>query len=130
MSLLRSIARPMLGSMFIYGGLDAVRDPKAKAAKAQPVAPKLAEAAGIEADTVDLVRFNGGVQVAGGVALALGVWPRVAALTLAGSLIPTTLAGHRFWEQDEPSVRRQQTIHFLKNTAMMGGLLMVVSAGK
>jgi uncharacterized membrane protein YphA (DoxX/SURF4 family) len=62
--------------------------------------------------------------------LVLGLLPRVAAAMLAGSLVPTTFAGHRFWEQDDPATREQQTVHFLKNAGMMGGLLMVVSAGK
>jgi uncharacterized membrane protein YphA (DoxX/SURF4 family) len=62
--------------------------------------------------------------------LVLGVLPRVAAATLVGSLVPTTVAAHRFWEKDNPSERGQQTVHFLKNVAMLGGLLMVVSAGK
>ena len=130
MSLLRSIARPMLGGMFVYGGIDALRDPKSKATGAATVAPKVADLAGVDADPVDVVRITGAVQVAGGLMLVLGVLPRVAATALAGSLIPTTLADHRFWEQDDPSAREQQLTHFLKNAATMGGLLMVVSAGK
>jgi len=120
----------MLAGIFIQSGLDAVQNPKPKVPKADKVAPQVAEAVGIDAETVDLVRFNGGVQVVGGVALALGVMPRVAALALAGSLVPTTFAGHRFWEEEDPSARAQQLVHFLKNTAILGGLLIVVSAGK
>ena len=37
--------------------------------------------------------------------------------------MPTTLAGHRFWEEDEEADQRHQRIHFLKNLAMFGGLL-------
>jgi hypothetical protein len=36
--------------------------------------------------------------------------------------VPTTLAGHWFREEDDPKVRDGQTIHFLKNVAMPGGL--------
>ncbi|MDQ1385905.1 MAG: hypothetical protein QOG65_3284, partial [Actinomycetota bacterium] len=54
----------------------------------------------------------------------LGKMPRIAALVLAGSLIPTTIAGHRFWEENEPTKRAGQTIHFLKNLSMLGGLLL------
>ena len=120
----------MLAAMFVYGGLDAVQNPKSKARRAEPIAPKIAEAAGVDADTVQLVRFNGAVQVGAGIALALGVMPRLAALALAGSLVPTTLAGHRFWDEQDPTARQQQTIHFLKNAGILGGLLMVVSEGK
>jgi uncharacterized membrane protein YphA (DoxX/SURF4 family) len=55
------------------------------------------------------------------------VFARPAALVLAGSLIPTTLAGHRFWDAPDPETRRQQTIQFLKNVAMFGGLLLAAA---
>jgi uncharacterized membrane protein YphA (DoxX/SURF4 family) len=56
--------------------------------------------------------------------LATGRLPRVAATVLAVSLVPTTLAGHRFWEGTDPQARAAQRIHFLKNTAMLGGLIL------
>ena len=40
-----------------------------------------------------------------------------------------TLAGHRFWGEEDPPARGEQTIQFLKNAAMMGGLLLVVEHG-
>ena len=52
---------------------------------------------------------------------------RPAAVVLAATLVPTTLAGHRFWEEDDPAARRHQTIHVLKNVAMMGGLLLAAA---
>ena len=73
------------------------------------------------------VRINGAVQVVAGTMLAMNRLPRVAALMLAGSLIPTTLAGHRFWAEPDPSGRAAQRTQFLKNAAMLGGLLVVVS---
>ena len=47
-----------------------------------------------------LVRVNGAVQVGAGVFLAIGKFRRPAAFALIGSIIPTTYAGHRFWEED------------------------------
>src|SRR2546423_8133289 len=118
MTLLSSVARPLLGGIFIYGGLDSVRQPEPKVPAAEKVvgggASRLPGKDAIGFDSAEVVRINGAVQVAAGVALALGVLPRVAALALIGSLVPTTAAGHRFWEQDDPGARRQQTIHFLK----------------
>jgi uncharacterized membrane protein YphA (DoxX/SURF4 family) len=129
MSISSFVARPLLAGMFVYGGIDAFRNPGGKVPRAEKVAPDIADAVGIDADTEQLVQFNGAVQVAAGVTLALGIFPRVSALALAGSLVPTTLAGHRFWEEDEPGPRAQQTIQFLKNAAMLGGLLLVVEHG-
>ena len=129
MNLSSFVARPLIAGMFVYGGLDAYRNPEGKVPRAEKVAPDVAALVGIAADTEQLVQFNGLVQVVAGTALAFGVLPRLAALTLAGSLVPTTLAGHRFWEEDDGAARSQQTIQFLKNAAMMGGLLMIVEHG-
>ena len=123
MSITRRVARPMMAAMFIQGGLDALRNPESKEEKARTVAPGLGHALGLPEDTVTLVRINGGVMVGGGVMLAMGWFPRLAAAALAGSLVPTTLAGHRFWEQTDKQVRAQQTIQFLKNVSMLGGLI-------
>jgi putative oxidoreductase len=46
------------------------------------------------------------VQVVGGALLALGKAPRLAASALAGSLIPTTLAWHAYWEHQDPTARK------------------------
>lgn len=123
------VARPLLAGMFVYGGLDAFRNPAGKVPKAEKVAPDIANLVGIDADTEQLVQFNGAVQIGAGITLALGVFPRLSALLLAGSLVPTTLAGHRFWEAEDDAERTQQTMQFLKNTAMFGGLLLVVEHG-
>jgi uncharacterized membrane protein YphA (DoxX/SURF4 family) len=61
------------------------------------------------------------------VALALGIWPRLAAAVLAGTLVPTTLAGHPYWRIEDPAMRRQQRIHFFKNVGLFGGALLVLS---
>ncbi|MER6752385.1 DoxX family protein [Streptomyces fungicidicus] len=123
MSLLRVLGRPMLASMFVAGGLDAVRNPQNVAPLAESVVrPVTDRVPALPDSTEDCVRLNGAVQVVGGLLLATGRMSRPAALALAVSLIPTTLAAHRFWEED-PAQRAQQRIHFLKNLSMLGGLL-------
>jgi len=42
---------------------------------------------------------------------------------LAATLVPTTAAGHRFWEEEDPAQRSNQRIHFFKNVSMLGGLI-------
>jgi uncharacterized membrane protein YphA (DoxX/SURF4 family) len=46
-------------------------------------------------------------------------------MALAVSMVPTTVAGHPFWEIDEPVKRSQQRVQFLKNLGILGGLLVV-----
>ena len=126
MTIAEVIARPMIGAMFVYGGLDAARHPQSKAPAAHGVTDALAEATGLS--TTQLVRLNGLIQVGAGVAIATGVVPRPAAALLGLSLIPTTLAGHRFWECDDRSERADQTFHFLKNVGILGGLLFAATS--
>jgi uncharacterized membrane protein YphA (DoxX/SURF4 family) len=131
MTLTRMLARPMLASMFVAGGLNAVRHADALATKAKPVTdkivPLLARAlpqAPIPSDPKTLVRVNGAVQIGSGLMLATGKAPRVAATVLAASLVPTTLAAHRFWDEDDPQTASQQRMLFFKNVSAGGGLLL------
>ncbi|MFB7600433.1 DoxX family membrane protein [Streptomyces sp. NPDC056160] len=124
MSLLRVAGRPLLASMFVAGGMNSVRNPEAVTPLAEPVVRPLTERVALLPDrTEQVVRLSGGVQVAAGILLGLGRLPRLSALALAATLVPTTVAGHRFWEAEDPAERAQQRIHFLKNLSMLGGLL-------
>jgi len=111
--------------MFVYGGQDSFRHGDAKAERADTVVGPITSATGL--DAAQLVKINGAVQVVAGAALAFGVFPRPAAAVLAVSLVPTTLAGHRFWEERGPA-RNAQTIQFLKNAAMLGGLVLAATS--
>ncbi|HEX9992815.1 MAG TPA: DoxX family protein [Acidimicrobiales bacterium] len=127
MSLTRRVARPMMAAMFVVGGWDSFRNPDPKAPTAEPVTTKLAGPLNLPDDPATLVKVNGGVQVGAGVLLAIGKLPRLSALALAGTLVPTTLAGHRFWEVEDAQARRGQRIHFLKNLSMLGGLILAAT---
>ncbi|MGW1680487.1 DoxX family protein [Saccharopolyspora sp. NPDC002376] len=128
--LIRRLARPMLAAVFIYGGIGALRDAPNHAKAA---APLLEKATGPIKDSLPeqiptnpetLVRIDGAVKVGAGVMLALGKFPRLASLLLAGSIVPTTLAAHAYWEIDDPQERANQQAHFLKNVGLLGGLLL------
>jgi len=155
----RRIARPMLSSIFVVGGLDAVRDPHDKVAVAESVVDRVAGATGLEAapadatddsaaagvtgvadqargvvqdlaagrplpfETESYIRANGAVQVGAGLLLAIGRAPRLASAALAATLVPTTLAAHRFWEF-EGDERKAQEFQFAKNLSLLGGLVL------
>ena len=127
--LVRRIARPLLASTFVYGGIDTLRNPQSRVPGAAPVVDQITTAADqqlpvqVPRDVEQYVKVNAGAQVAAGSLLALGKLPRLSALVLSVSLVPTTLAGHRFWEHDDPKERFGQTSHFLKNLGLLGGLL-------
>jgi uncharacterized membrane protein YphA (DoxX/SURF4 family) len=118
------VARTSLGAVFIGGGIDSLRSPAPRAEMAAPVTEFAREAVEALPDSdITLVRLNAAVHVGAGSLLVLGKLPRLSALALAGSLIPTTLGGHRFWEASSDQEKTQQQLHFTKNLAMFGGLL-------
>jgi putative oxidoreductase len=131
MTAIRLIARPMLASMFVAGGLDALLHAQSKVPKAEKVtdqvptlAEKIAPGLPVPTDPATLVRINGGAQVLAGLTLATGRLPRISALVLATTLAPTTYAGHPFWEEKDKAARSAQRTQFFKNISMMGGLLL------
>jgi putative oxidoreductase len=129
MTIVRLAARPMLASMFFVGGLDAVRKPAQRADVAEPVTDRLAPLIRkylpqLPEDPQSLVRINGAAQMAAAFMLATGRMPRISAALLAASLVPTTAAGHRFWEEQDQQKKAGQRIQFFKNTSMLGGLLL------
>lgn len=131
MTLSRLIARPLLASIFVAGGINALRNTDAHAEKAKPItdrfvpmARKAAPGAPIPSDARTLVRINAGAQILAAAALATGRAPRISATVLAASLVPTTVAGHAFWAETDPQAKAQQRLNFLKNTSILGGLLL------
>jgi uncharacterized membrane protein YphA (DoxX/SURF4 family) len=114
----------MLAAMFVVGGLDQLKHPGSKADTARPLVEKIAPAIGLPDDTELLVRANGAAMVGAGALLALGRFPRVASTVLAATLVPTTVAAHAFWNEQDPEVRARQKVQFLKNLGLLGGLLL------
>jgi uncharacterized membrane protein YphA (DoxX/SURF4 family) len=128
--LVRRIARPLLAAPFVYGGISTLRKPQDRVPGARPVVEKIAETADkqlpieLPKDVQQWVMADAAVKVVAGSLFALGRLPRLAALALSASVVPTTLAGHRFWEHSDPTERFGQLSNFLKNAGLLGGLLL------
>ncbi|GLZ40206.1 DoxX family protein [Actinokineospora sp. NBRC 105648] len=128
--ILRRLARPMLATIFIAGGVNVLRAPQAHVEAAKPLLTDTLDKVGdklpaqVPTDPATLVKIDGAVKIGAGLALALGKFPRLAALLLSGSLVPTTLAAHRFWEEKDPEERQRQQVQFFKNVSLLGGLLL------
>jgi putative oxidoreductase len=123
---LRPPARMLTGSTYVLLGFDALREPGGRVDLAGPVLATMRKVIPLPEDDEQLVRFNAGVQVVAGAMLGLGIAPRLSALALAGSLIPTTIAGHSYWNLEDPAAQKAQRIQFHKNMALLGGLLLAV----
>jgi putative oxidoreductase len=118
--LLRLGARTSLSVIFVRSGYRMVRDPSRQVALAEKVLPMIPNL-----DT--LARAQAAAMVVGGVALAAGIAPRLAATALAATLIPATYIGHQFWTVEDPAARQQQLTHFMKNVGLFGGLLYIAT---
>lgn len=128
MNLLRSVARLCTGSVYVYAGSKTAQQPAPAAAKASPLLKVARGAVPLPATDEQLVQLNGALQVIAGGTLALGILPRLSAAALACSLVPTTVAGHAFWQIEDPTQRAAQQLQFVKNASMLGGLLYIAGS--
>ena len=132
MTVIRLIARPMLASMFFVGGAGALKNAAASCAEGveqvtDQVAP-LAERVAPALPVPDRPGDAGPDQRRRPDRCRGSRWrpaalPRLSAAVLAASLVPTTFAGHPFWEEQDPAPKAAQRMHFFKNVSMLGGLL-------
>jgi uncharacterized membrane protein YphA (DoxX/SURF4 family) len=112
------VAEVLLALVFVLGGLLTLRNPQSRAADLARLRlpfPLL------------LVRLNAAAMVLAGSALALNIMPALASVVLAAVLVPTTLVGHAFW-MAEGTARQEQLAHFIKNLAVLGGLVAIFLA--
>jgi len=114
------IARVMISMVFLLNALGVIDQTEA--------ARELA-ARGAPSNLVPFLMLAGrSVELIGGLALAFGIFQRMAALALIAFLVAATLVGHAFWLAAAGTpVFVGQLINFLKNLGMMGGLLFVAS---
>lgn len=128
--LVRRIARPLLAAPFVYGGISTLRKPQDRVPGARPVVEKLAATADkqlpvqVPHDVETWVKADAALKVVAGALFGLNRLPRLTAVALSASIVPTTLAGHRFWEHKDPTERFGQLSNFLKNAGLLGGLLL------
>ena len=117
MSLSRTIARPLLSAIFLSSAIPMLKD--------QSYLHGQIRDAGL-AEPELLAKAHVYANLAGGLALATGRFPRLAALGLAANLVPTTLVGHAYWSAPEDQ-KAMQKINFFKNLSLLGGLLLAAA---
>jgi putative oxidoreductase len=118
-SLVPLFGRILLSSVFILGGIGKITgfsfEETMVAAKHLP----LPAAALAVAMVIELV---------GGLAILMGLFTRLTAWIVFLYLIPTTVLFHNFWAV-QGADRIDTMIHFEKNLAIMGGLLLLAALG-
>ena len=70
-----------------------------------------------------------GLLLLGGLSVVAGAWTRIGAFFLLVFLVAATYYFHDFWQFPDPMQRQLQTIQFMKNMAIGGGLLALMAFG-
>jgi len=112
--------RLLLAAIFVISGINKLSDFSGTAA--------FMSSAGLPAAEFLLV-LTILIEVAGGLMIVLGWYSRQLALMLFLFMIPVTAVFHNPWAAGDPAQVQQQMIHFLKNLAIMGGLLHLSAFG-
>jgi uncharacterized membrane protein YphA (DoxX/SURF4 family) len=106
-------ARVLFGGVLAFTGLNHFLDAEGMIGYAQ--------AKGIPAASLG-VPLSGGLLVAGGLGIVLGVYPTIAAGAVAVFLVAATPTMHDFWNAPEDQ-KQGELNNFLKNVALLGGAL-------
>ena len=69
------------------------------------------------------------IQLTAGAALIIGFKGRLAAFLLAGLTLVINFYMHNFWSMEDGAARIHEMQNFIKNMAIMGGLLIVAAHG-
>ena len=85
-----------------------------------------AAAKGIPAPRLAVIG-SGLMLIAGGLAIALGVYPLVGAAAIALFFLGVTPVMHDFWTVDDPEQRQSEMTDFLKNATLFGAALVLVA---
>ncbi|SFI25655.1 DoxX family protein [Albimonas pacifica] len=116
---LAPVARVLLAFIFVYSGFGKLMDPAGTAA--------YIEYGGLPGV---LVWPTIVVELAGGLLVALGLFARISALALAAfSLVAGILYHYLPGQGMEGMEAMNQSIHFMKNLGLAGGLLFVAAMG-
>jgi putative oxidoreductase len=117
--ILALIGRLLFGLYFVFTGAG-FHIPKSKMAEGYAQSMKFPVPA--------LAGWPTGIwMAAGGMSIALGVWPDIGALMIAAFAIPAAAWFHRFWEVQDPMQRQFQQGYFGRNVIIVGACLIMFS---
>ena len=113
------VARLLMTVVFVLNGFGIID---------QTIPAKELMERGAPAALVPLIMWAGrALELAAGISLALGIFPRLSALALLAFLVPATFVSHSFWLAAGTPAFQGQLINFSKNMAIWGGLLFIAA---
>jgi putative oxidoreductase len=114
------LARCLIGGIFVQSGLG-------KLMALDAFAASLAKSGVPMADVMAVI--GAATEFCGGIAIVIGLQTRIAALLMFAFTIAATLISHRYWELTDVAARRQQSVQFAKNLAIIGAFLLLLVQG-
>jgi putative oxidoreductase len=118
-AILALLGRVLLASIFVYSGFGKITDFQGTAGYVANARLPMPQVLAVGAIIVEFI---------GGLALLIGFRARWAALAFVVFLIVITPIFHNFWSVPPSEAMAQQT-NFIKNIAIIGGMLMVMAFG-
>ena len=114
------VGRILLASLFLVAGIRKLMAPAASAGYFAKLGFPMTDV---------LVWVVIAVEIGGALLLILGWKARWAAYALAIFTVIATFAAHRFWEFSDAAQYNAQLNNFLKNLAVIGGMLILAATG-
>jgi len=118
-AILALLGRVLLASIFVYSGFGKITDFQGTAGYIASAGLPMPQVLAVGAIIVEFI---------GGLALLIGFRARWAALAFVIFLIIITPIFHNFWSAPAAEAMSQQ-VNFIKNLAIIGGMLMVMAFG-
>jgi putative oxidoreductase len=112
------LGRLIFGGFFLYSGLHHFQEKKVLAQYAAAKNVPLPDIA---------VTASGAMLMLGGASILLGVKPKIGALAIAGFLAGVSPMIHDFWRTEDSQQRQNEMAHFMKNIAMLGGVMALMA---
>ncbi len=112
------IGRIIFGGYFIYNAYNHFKNADGLAGYAKMKGVPMAKVGVIASGILFLI---GGLSIVLGFHMVLGMWALVVAL------VPITFMMHQFWKENDTMAKMNERIGFLKNLALIGALLIMIS---
>ncbi len=118
MDILLLVGRIILGGFFIMSGINHFANFGMMKGYSQSKGVPAAGAA---------VAGTGLLLLLGGLSLLLGAYPEVGVILLVIFLLGASFTMHNYWTVQDPQAKMGERVNFMKNWALIGALLMILS---
>jgi putative oxidoreductase len=110
--------RILLGGFFINGAFNHFKNLEMMSAYAKSKGTPLPKLS---------VAFTGLLLLIGGISVLFNIFPVIGFISLILFLVPVSLIMHAPWKVEDPQVRMNETINFMKNFALTGAVMILLA---